>query len=179
MYSYGPPHMAELKQDDQQEHTYSSCVRIREEDLPEAMNDGEKWRERVRDIRTSGTTWWWWWHTLTLISHVVKTITTQNRRLIYYLWNNRDYIPDFSRSTSLSLSLSLALSLASILRRQLEMDFSERGSLHPCRSRVVWHMISCLDVSLYTITSILRRILNLYPKFLQQQDRTFSLKCTL
>ena len=25
------------------------------EDLPEAMND----RERVRDIRTSGTTWWW------------------------------------------------------------------------------------------------------------------------
>ena len=31
------------------------------EDLPEAMNDGEKWRERVRDIRASGTTWWWWW----------------------------------------------------------------------------------------------------------------------
>ena len=31
------------------------------EDLPEAMNDRKKWRERVRDIRTSGTTWWWWW----------------------------------------------------------------------------------------------------------------------
>ena len=31
------------------------------EDLPEAMNDGEKWRERVRDIRAGGTTWWWWW----------------------------------------------------------------------------------------------------------------------
>ena len=31
------------------------------EDLPEAMNDREKWRERVRDIRDSGTTWWWWW----------------------------------------------------------------------------------------------------------------------
>ena len=30
------------------------------EDQPEAMNDGEKWRERVRDIRASGTTWWWW-----------------------------------------------------------------------------------------------------------------------
>ena len=26
------------------------------EDLPEAMNDGEKWRERVRDIRAGG--WW-------------------------------------------------------------------------------------------------------------------------
>ena len=31
------------------------------EDLPEAMNDWEKWRERVRDIRASGTTRWWWW----------------------------------------------------------------------------------------------------------------------
>ena len=30
------------------------------EDLTEAMNDREKWRERVRDIRASGTTWWWW-----------------------------------------------------------------------------------------------------------------------
>ena len=31
------------------------------EDLPKAMNDWEKWRERVRDIRAGGTTWWWWW----------------------------------------------------------------------------------------------------------------------
>ena len=31
------------------------------EDLPEAMNDWGKWRERVRDIRAGGTTWWWWW----------------------------------------------------------------------------------------------------------------------
>ena len=29
------------------------------EDLPEAMNDREEWRERFRDIRASGTTWWW------------------------------------------------------------------------------------------------------------------------
>ena len=33
------------------------------EDLPEAMNDREKWRERVRDICASDTTWWWcWWY---------------------------------------------------------------------------------------------------------------------
>ena len=31
------------------------------EDLPEAMNDRETWRERVRDIRASRTSWWWWW----------------------------------------------------------------------------------------------------------------------
>ena len=30
------------------------------EDLPEAMNDRETWRERVRDIRASRTSWWWW-----------------------------------------------------------------------------------------------------------------------
>ena len=32
------------------------------EDLPEAMNNREKWRERVRDIRAGGMTWWWWWY---------------------------------------------------------------------------------------------------------------------
>ena len=28
------------------------------EDLPKAMNDREKWRERIRDIRAGGTRWW-------------------------------------------------------------------------------------------------------------------------
>ena len=31
------------------------------EDLPEAMDDREGWRERVRDIRADGVTWWWWY----------------------------------------------------------------------------------------------------------------------
>ena len=30
MYSCGPPHMAVQRQDDQHEHTFSSCVRIRD-----------------------------------------------------------------------------------------------------------------------------------------------------
>ena len=44
--------MAEQKQDDQ------LCVDTgcSPEDLPEAMNDRERWRERVRDIRNDGTT---------------------------------------------------------------------------------------------------------------------------
>ena len=29
------------------------------EDLPEAMNDREKWLERVREIRATSTTWWY------------------------------------------------------------------------------------------------------------------------
>ena len=36
-------------------------TRCSPEGLPEAMNDREKWRERVKDIHASGTTWWWWW----------------------------------------------------------------------------------------------------------------------
>ena len=31
------------------------------EDLPRAMNDGEEWREKVRDIRATSAIWWWWW----------------------------------------------------------------------------------------------------------------------
>ena len=30
-----------------------------QEDLPEAVNDRKKWRERVRDIRATSTTWWY------------------------------------------------------------------------------------------------------------------------
>ena len=30
------------------------------EDLPEAMNEREGWRERVWDIRAGGMTRWWW-----------------------------------------------------------------------------------------------------------------------
>ena len=37
------------------------------EDQPEATNDREKWRERVKDIRASGTTSWWWWLLLLLL----------------------------------------------------------------------------------------------------------------
>ena len=46
------------KQDDQLEHIQQLCedTGYSPEDLPEAMNDREKWRERVRDIHASGTT---------------------------------------------------------------------------------------------------------------------------
>ena len=44
------------------------------EDLPEAMNDREEWRERVSDIRAGNTTWWWWWWWSSL---KVKTVLFQ------------------------------------------------------------------------------------------------------
>ena len=42
------------------------------EDLPEVMNDREKWRERVRDIRACGKAWWWGWYTYIYI-YIYKT----------------------------------------------------------------------------------------------------------
>ena len=64
MYSYGPPTYGRAKAGRparayiQQLCEDTGCS---PEDLPEAMNDREKWRERVRDIRATSTTWWWWW----------------------------------------------------------------------------------------------------------------------
>ena len=43
------------------------------EDLPEVMNDREKWREMVKDIRGGGTSWWWWWcNHLTVSKQVIR-----------------------------------------------------------------------------------------------------------
>ena len=59
MYSYRPPHMVQAKAG-RPARTYiqqlcedTGCS---PEDLPEAMNDREKWRERVKDIRDIGMT---------------------------------------------------------------------------------------------------------------------------
>ena len=41
------------------------------EDLPGAMNDRDKWRERVRDIGDTSTTWWWlWWWYIYIYIHI-------------------------------------------------------------------------------------------------------------
>ncbi len=41
------------------------------------MNDREKWRETVRDIRAGGATWWWWWWLILCISFFVFTFLAQ------------------------------------------------------------------------------------------------------
>ena len=50
------------------------------EDLPEVMNNREKWRERFRNIRTSGTTWWWGW---TIVDHLMPNPVY---KYILYIW---------------------------------------------------------------------------------------------
>ena len=39
------------------------------EDLSEAMNDMERWRERVSYIRADGTTRWWWYESRNIRAH--------------------------------------------------------------------------------------------------------------
>ena len=48
--------MAKQKQDDQLKQQLCEDTGCSPEDLLEAMNDKEKWRERIRDIRAGGTT---------------------------------------------------------------------------------------------------------------------------
>ena len=72
------------------------------EDLPEAMNDREKWRERVRDILSSGTIWWWWWLNKSWRQHptkqqlydhqppIAKTIQIRRTRHAGYCWRSKD-----------------------------------------------------------------------------------------
>ena len=54
------------------------------EDLPEAMNDREKWRERVRDICAGGATWWWWWYIYIEASVVIIIILLPTRTFLVY-----------------------------------------------------------------------------------------------
>ena len=54
------------------------------EDLPEVMNDREKWRERVKRIRACGTTWWWW-----LLTH-----------LHHPLWPSSELVEQWQNSQS-------------------------------------------------------------------------------
>ena len=63
------------------------------EDLPEAMNDREKWRERVRDIRASSTIWWWYYKdcTINIKIYHLKVISYYNliiKDLRFIKWIN-------------------------------------------------------------------------------------------
>ena len=56
------------------------------EDLPEAMNNREKWRERVRDIRASGTTWWWWYFTTEVSLSLIQNTSAVSSNMTRFCW---------------------------------------------------------------------------------------------
>ena len=74
------------------------------EDLPEAMDDREGWRESVWDIRADGTSWWWWW---------LSYIGTINQPICVYSWfiNHLDYTLERSCTRSFQSIFNLLLIL--------------------------------------------------------------------
>ena len=56
-------------------------------DLPEAMDDREKLRERVGDIRVSGMVWWWWYKQTLVLERFLKlkTLTYTLQITVYKL----------------------------------------------------------------------------------------------
>ena len=58
------------------------------EDLPEVMNEREKWRERVRDICASCMIWWWWWWVCRLESLTLVWPLVLEKEICYTLLKN-------------------------------------------------------------------------------------------
>ena len=56
------------------------------EDLLKAMNDRETWRERVRDIHASRTSWWWWWWVCLTSSQSFWIIEYRSHSLFVFLF---------------------------------------------------------------------------------------------
>ena len=78
------------------------------EDLPKAMNDREKWRERVRDIRATSTTWWWWWWYIYIYIYIKYKICLYILKMNTAKWSNssisKKLIPHKSKYWFVSLT---------------------------------------------------------------------------
>ena len=65
------------------------------EDLSEAMNYREKWRERVRDIRASGRTWWWWFYAIACCQGFLRRDVTEKKRSLFFRNHSMHYLKLF------------------------------------------------------------------------------------
>ena len=70
-------------------------TRCSHEDLPEAMNNRAKWRERVRDIRAGSMTSWWWVVPVYLVSiNIIDWGIYQKKytRTTVFYWPRENFI---------------------------------------------------------------------------------------
>ena len=79
------------------------------EDLPEAMNDREKWRETVRDIRAGGATWWWWWLYHGFVSSLAEKPSVSIILILAKTWFFKRIISVPSKSKTMTFSKLLCL----------------------------------------------------------------------
>ena len=126
MYSYGPPHMAVQKQDDQHEHTFSSYVRIRDVVLKTCLG---RWTIGRSGERGSGISMLAAWHddddevhfiiiheiTLFFLSLPFHSFSFISFFFPYILSKIDDVLHYYSLSLSLSFSLYLPILLSSFL----------------------------------------------------------------
>ena len=101
MYSYGPPHIAERKQDDQLEHTYSSSVRIRNLGLKTCQ---KRWMIGRSGERGSGISmlearhcydddddddiyiWWYFWNIVFTDVYIYTSIHIQSYHYHFHIY---------------------------------------------------------------------------------------------
>ena len=93
------------------------------------MNDREKWRETVRDIRAGGATWWWWWCNnyyliIIICLHTVIWFQVSKKKLATVV--EGDQKAHFSIATTLKCrrgrnSFSLNCSTLPLLRRNTKV----------------------------------------------------------
>ena len=76
------------------------------EDLPEAMDNRERWWQRVRDMRADTTTWWWWWWYLIIYLLNLYTYSTHPVYSLYWLYI---YLTLFIANIDIYLSCNLAI----------------------------------------------------------------------
>ena len=94
------------------------------EDLPEAMNDREKWRERVRDIRATSTTWWWWWGWLVRFYGILNFVGYLMPNPFLHKWTVLFQIIQFSISTQFNCQKPSYFKLFSLVKRFNFKQFS-------------------------------------------------------
>ena len=86
MYSYGPPHMAKQKQDNQLEHTYSSYVRIRDVALKTCQ---KRWMIERSGERGSGISVLTAWHDDDDCSSRRMALPLNNPRRVIGQWTKK------------------------------------------------------------------------------------------
>ena len=96
------------------------------EDLPKAMNDRERWQERVRDIHADGMTrwwwWWWWWRMIKFCYLVEKTKKNKKKFLnnsLCILSNERNVFWAYKISFQMNKYKSIYIDIQSSVLKSL------------------------------------------------------------
>ena len=124
-------------------------------DLPESMNDREKWPKRVRCIRATSTTWWWWWYEILIIKklHFLSIMYAKNYICLSIIWKS-DLTDKMKRSFFQAAVVSILLygcttwTLTKRLERRLDGNYTRmlRAVLnkswrqHPTRLQLYGHL---------------------------------------